>query len=576
MIGTLLVLATAAALGLVNGVADGHLVDADAYTWVTRAVDLRTDGQWFDDTLDRVNPPGGLRQHWTRPFDVLLVAGGLLGGPFVGFPAAVFRWAVVVPCLLGVATLWVLWWGFADLLDRTGRIALVLLFGLQLTIVMGFMAGRADHQALMGVLMVAVAGLGRRALGPVRGDAWAVAAGVVSGLALWVGIESAVMVAGITAAVLVQWVVHADASLARLRTYALALAGSAAAALSAEHGGGWITQRQLDELSVTVVVAALLLGLASAVLHLTRDRLASPSRRAAACAGAGAVALALLIAAFPAILDGPLGAIDPLYARTRLRHIGELQPTFGPTLRVTAGVTIPGLSLVPLVIAYLATRRGRLASIVGDGLHVLLLPALAYLVLAATQQRWLFPLNLLLVVPAALGAAHLLRSAGRRAHARRTAVVSVALLAALGWLPFFVLSAPQRSPQCDIDDAITALRNVPTGSTVMSFTDHGPEMLFRTSHSVMSIPNHRDQPGYTATWNAMSATTMTTARGVMTRNAVDLVLVCDNDIETQFYGGDPASFHAQLAAGDPPAWMEPLPTPTAEPRFRLYSVERRG
>jgi hypothetical protein len=74
----------------------------------------------------------------------------------------------------------------------------------------------------------------------------------------------------------------------------------------------------------------------------------------------------------------------------------------------------------------------------------------------------------------------------------------------------------------------------------------------------------------------MSATTMATAHDVVERNAVDLVLICANGTESAFYGGDPASLHARLAAGDPPAWLEPLPTPDAQPRFRLYRVERDG
>ncbi len=563
---------TSLGLGLMNGVADGHLVDTDAYTWANRAVDLRYEGQWFDDTLRRVNPPAGLQQHWSRPFDVLLLVGGLVGEPFVGFTTALFGWAVILPCVLGLATLWLLWWGFSDLLDDAGRDAMALLFALQLTIVMGFMAGRSDHQALMGPLVVAIAALCRRGFGR-TGDRRTVAvAGALSGFALWVGMEAALLLGGIAVAVTVQWVARDDEAISRLRVWALALTVSTCIALVAEHGIDGVLQSQLDELSITLVAAALVLAAGCAALERLHGRLGSPARRAAALVVVASVGLAALVGAFPAILGGPLGTVDPLYARTRLQYIGEIQPLVGPTLRDTVNLAVPGLSLLPLVAAYLIPQIRQPSRIVSSGLHLLLVPACVYLVMAIAQQRWLFPLNLLLVVPAALGTQRIMRAAAPAARRVDMGMIAIAAFAALWWLPFFALSVPALPSQCDIDDAVTALDERDSGAKVMAFTDHGPELLFRTSHSVMSIPNHRYQPGYTATYAAMAATESAAARDVLERNAVDLVLVCTNSAEAAFYGNNPAAFHARLAAGRPPDWMAEVPTPSTEPRFRLYEV----
>lgn len=574
LFGIVMLVGTTLGLGLMNGVADGHLVDTDAYSWLNRAIDLRYEGQWFDDTLERVNPPVGLHQHWSRPFDVLLIAGSLVGEPFVDFSTALFSWAVVVPVLLGVATLWLLWWGFSDLIDDAGRDALALLLGLQFTIVMGFMAGRSDHQALMAPLLVAVAAFSRRGFVQSGGTRAVAIAGILSGGALWVGMEAALLICGIAMAATIQWVFRNDDTIGLLSTYGLALAGTACVALFAEHGTHLMEQRQIDELSMPFVGAALALTAAAAVLHGLRAGLTSPIHRAVGLSVAGLMSAAALVIAFPSLLDGPLATVEPLYEQARLRNINEIQSAIGPTFRTTVNVLVPGMSLVPLVVVALVGPKVRVHLITRE-LCVLLVPACIYLVLAIVQQRWFFMLNLLLVVPAALGAQRLMHLAKPAAQRVNLGMISIASAAALWWFPFFAWSAQEPPAECDIDDAITALERERNPSKVMAFTDHGPELLFHTEHSVLSIPNHRNQPGFTTTYNAMSTTEPATARRVLARSGVDLVLVCDNGVESAFYGGDPESFHAQLSNGQHPDWMRAVATPTGDPRFRLYRVTKR-
>jgi hypothetical protein len=154
-------------------------------------------------------------------------------------------------------------------------------------------------------------------------------------------------------------------------------------------------------------------------------------------------------------------------------------------------------------------------------------------------------------------------------------MMAVAAAAALWWLPLLPLVSEVPPDRCDIDAAIAAL-NDPAGAgragvRLMALTDYGPEILFRTPHSVFSIPNHRHQPGFTATYTAMTATT-SSARRILDRNAVDAVLVCTDDVERAFYGAAPGSFHTQLTRGDVPEWLYEVPVGGNEPVFRLYKV----
>ena len=559
--------------GLANGIGDGRLQDTDAYTWAYRAADLRSDMEWFNDTLERVNPPAGHVQHWTRPFDALLVAGGLLGEPFIGFRSSLIAWAVMLPWLLGVATLATLWWAFADVLDDAGRDGMGLVAGAQPAVITGFLAGRADHQALMGLLLVLLVGLCRRGFGRAGSDVAVRWAGIVSGLALWVGMEAIAMIVGLLAALSVQWIMRGDATMRRLREYAITLAATSLLALGAEHGMHGLWTAQFDELSPMLVAAASLLAVACHAVTEARPYLTTLGRRATALTVSAVVVLGLLLAVWPGIVNGPLGNVDPLYARTRLRQIGELQPSVTSSPIVTIGRLATGLSLVPFVLLFVIRRIRVRASLFTDGEHLLLIPGVLYFVLGLMQQRWLFALNLLLVVPAALGIQRMMHTAAPRAQRVHLGMATVALSAALWWLPVQIVVADNQPDiaRCDTDDAVAALEG--TGdATVMAFVDIGPELLFRTTNSVMSIPNHRPQPGYAATYEAMSTSGPEVARGIMREHGVDLVLVCTDAVEVSFYGASEQSLHHRLVAGDPPTWLTALPTPEAQPNFRLYRV----
>jgi hypothetical protein len=564
-----------AVLGGVRGVAEGRLVDTDAYSWVNRVTDLRSDGDWFDDTLEQVNPPSGHTQHWSRPFDVLLLAGGLAGEPFAGFNAALLAWAIIVPCLLGVATLAVLWWGFADLLDRAGVEALGLLVALQITIIDGFMAGRSDHKALIGLLLVAVLAVSRRAFAVDGSRRWPAAAGALSGFGLWVGMEFIIVVVAVMLAIGLEWMYRANDALQRLLIYASTLALSALVGLVLENGLAGSTHTRLDELSMVFPMFAGLVAVSCAAMTAISDRLSTRGRRVVALVAAAGVSGALLVTVFPGLLHGPLGDVDPLYERTRLRNIVEIQPLIGGSWRASLYMLTSGLSLAPFAGATLVHLWRQRTDIFARQLHLLIVPAAIYFPLALWQVRWLFALNLVLVVLAALTVQRLMRAAAPRARRVHLGMMAVAGAAAMWWLPLLPLVYEVPPDRCDIDDAIATLNDEAGvrhgGLRLMAFTDYGPEILFRTPHSVFSIPNHRHQPGYTATYSAMTAKTPA-ARQVLYRNAVDAVLVCTDDVERAFYGAATDSFHTQLTRGDAPGWLHEVPVVGNGPRFRLYEM----
>lgn len=70
------------------------LADSDCYMHLIRASDLYNHGQWYDPVWIKSNAPFGEPLHWSRPFDVLLLAGAVPLSVFVDFETALFWWGV--------------------------------------------------------------------------------------------------------------------------------------------------------------------------------------------------------------------------------------------------------------------------------------------------------------------------------------------------------------------------------------------------------------------------------------------------------------------------------------------------
>ena len=106
-------------------VLDGELQGPDSYMRLLRVTQLFETGDWFNITIPHTNAPYGEELHWTRPFDVLLLAGALVLEPFLGFERALYWWGSLSAPLLHVATALVLAWAVTPIFDRDRRFIVV-------------------------------------------------------------------------------------------------------------------------------------------------------------------------------------------------------------------------------------------------------------------------------------------------------------------------------------------------------------------------------------------------------------------------------------------------------------------
>jgi hypothetical protein len=602
----------------VTPVLDGLLADPDSYMRLNRVLALHDGGSWFDSTEWRINPPEGHVQHWTRALDLMLLAGAWLLAPWFGFEQALHWFGVLFsPLMLGLCLI-ALGWAAAPVLDRDSRLFACLALLMQPTVVAYSSLGRADHHTLLLLLFILFLGQILRLLDGARELRLSFAAGAVAALAVWISPEALTFIAPGLAALGLGWLLG-QGSLARANRNLLAGATLCLAlALLVERGPAALTALENDRLSLVHVALFALLGLFWTVAPYRSDRTHSAfwEKRAARLddrrprarhrqsapeghgasivlrallAGAGVIALgALMLAMFPALEAGPLGQVDPLYRHLRLERIVEIQPLVAletlnaRTLGEAANRVIQVVGIAFVALPFLVWLLLRASSTRRLWCAVALFLAV-YLPLAWHQVRWSSYAQVALLLPYSAALGWLLYQLAARLPGWLVVLCRPLLIvAALFWPLLLAQTLPQQQIEtadeaCPLDRLAPALTAAAGGArgTVLGMADYGPELLYRTRQSVLSIPNHRPQPGFAATWRVLSATDEVAARAELKRSGVDWILLCPSAVERAVFAAGPASagnLYRRLADGEPPAWLQRLPLPPAVGPARLFAV----
>jgi hypothetical protein len=597
-------------------VLDGALVDTDAYMRLTRVLHLHDGGAWFDPREPRINPPEGHVQHWTRALDALLLAGAWLLQPLLGFGRALHLWGVLIsPALLALAVVATAW-AAAPALDRDSRLLACLVLLTQPTVLAYTSVGRPDHHSLLLLLALLLIGLTARLAAAPHERRAALLAGLIAGLGIWVSPEAMTFVAVSLAALGLFWLAG-TAGLARAnRDYLLAASATLAVALLLERGPAELFALESDRLSVIHVVLFALIAAFWVVIsrgerpggdgHAPAALSGRPAmtgavpaevgpgaapviRRVLAALGGVAAIAAIMFVCFPELRQGPLGQVDPLYARIRLRNIVEIQPMVPAewlsTGRVAEAVrrliTVLGIALVALpALGVLLVRRSGAA---WRFWATVALALMAFLPLTLYQVRWGSYAQAFLVWPYAAGVAWLLDRLTRQLKGPGVLLRPLVILAALFWPLLLAAALPQQDVEsagraCPLDRLAGVLnRAAPAPQTLLAYADYGSELLYRTPHRVLSIPNHRPQPGFAATWRILTATDESAARAELARFGVDWILLCPSATERALFavpGAHQPTLYQRLADGTPPPWLRALPLEDLAAEARLFEVLR--
>ena len=516
---------------------------------------------WFDLQQARLQPPLGYDAHWSRLIDAGL-AGLLLIFKLAVDPLSAERlmracWPLLwlLPTIAGMAA--IAW----RLAGREAATVALLLALVGVPAYQQFTPGRIDHHNVQIALTLLVAAA---TVWSDRKQWCAAAAGLLSGLALAIGFEGLLYLVVCGGALALRYVLDRNTGLA-LRNYGLALAASTALAFGVNVGPAHWTTSQCDAIAINnaaaLIGASLALALAGWLAH---ERALT---RGFAVAGAGGVALAVLLVFEPRCMHGPFAMVDAAIWPIWHGHVRELQPLVA-VFRVNP-LTAVGIAAFPaaavlaaLVLAGEQKLRRDFGFLAAVAVFLVAAGTTVAAIRGYSYAMWL-GMPLVAVVALRLFAALKLRTLAARLAAGllltpmavSTGAITIAHATGLDDADSFARPA---SRHCFRTASYAALARLPAGLVVTDIS-YGPFMLALTPHSVMAAPYHRLSRGIVIAHSSLAAPP-DEARRILTDAKVSYVMVCGSRPPDGL--PEPArsrSLWGRLQAGAIPDWLAPVP-----------------
>ncbi|QQR68980.1 MAG: hypothetical protein IPI58_09155 [Alphaproteobacteria bacterium] len=612
----LVLLAASAFWDAYQGVLHLKLVNTDDYMRLVQVERWRAGQDWSDMREPRLNPPEGVRGHWGRLPDIAIAGVMTVVEHLPGHLDPLRVAMTVVPLLMLLILL--------AMLDRMRRnfpgtpsllyVALALI-SMRSTIFQ-FQPGRVDHHSFSLIMLaVAFAALLRLAARP-HAWGWAVAGGLALAMGLWESLEVLpwAAVALVILGGLMLWRGRLMASAGLIWALTLFLAACAIWRTQFVPIYGWTGG--LDVLCLPVIAGLWAALLVTALLAIGSRWGWSWRARLVVTSGLGCGLLAMLAAAFPAFFRDPFAGLDPLLARYWLSRINEVTSPWAMLMRgdglilafdhitsATANLAVPVALIILIWRGAKAWKQpGRQAPdlaalvIMGVPLIIGMICAMAY------QSRFTAFAQFFAILPFALALQTFARLGDRLAlSSGQLLAFKVGMVAALS--PVLVVMPPRAllsailpppktvAPACSVD-ALALVLNDPRGMgdrsrLILANIDLGPELLFRTRHSVLAAPYHRNVEGNRDALLALMGTPDqdNRARQIMRQRGVDIVALCagavtipmgqnDNSLEKRLTYTKLPTHWAQtplalqqvmqrsgLVALDVPEWLQPMSLP---------------
>ncbi len=548
-----------------------RLGDTDDAMRLVQVREFLAGRDWFELHEPRLQPPLGYDTHWSRLIDAGLASLYLLLRGFADSELAERLMRAAWPLLwIGPAmagALAIAW----RLGSRAASLVLLLLLLFGVPAFVQFRPGRIDHhdvQITLALLTMAAAMWADR----LRWASWV--AGILSGLALAIGVESLPLIALAGAAFAARYALDRGHA-AELLRYGLSTAISTAVAFVISVPPGRWTETACDAIAVNLAAPAILGGIALVGAGYMAQGRWLP--RCMTVAAAIALAALAFIAIEPRCLRGPLALVDPAVLPIWLAHVREAQSVLA-TLRANLALGF-GVLAYPAAAAVAALVLAREQPLRRD--PALALAALAFLVSAAMTMVAVRAVSYAIWFGMPLIAAALLRLFDGLKLATLPARVLTALPFTPAVLSFGTIALAESAglgaqPAAPGDACLetrhyAALAKLPSGLMVAD-VDYGPFLLALTPHSALAAPYHRMSYGI-VTSHRVFASPPAEAREILRKAGASYVMFCQK--QTHKPRGPnvekPArSLRSEIEAGHIPEWLERLPqtAPFAVFRFK--------
>ncbi len=550
-----------------------RLGDSDDAMRLVEVRDFLAGKGWYDMHIDRLQPPEGYVSHWSRLIDAGLAAVFLTARLFTTPASAEWIMRLVwpllwlLPCMAGSVFIALRLYGRNAALVALGFSVVALAAQVQ------FVVGRIDHhnvQIALSVMALTAAVWQDHRLAPAF-------AGILCGTMLAIGLE-ALPFAILVAAAFVLPAIFAAGAWQRVGRFGRWLSISSLAALAVSLPPSQWFSPLCDQIAINTAGAAALGGGSlwlACRFDVTGRTLA---RRLVVGALAGIAAAIFFAAVEPACLAGPFALVDPAIRPIWLNLVGEAR-SLPASLAQNAAAALGALAfpLAALVLGgFMATReRERLAVII-------MMAAVAVGVALMWDMIRTFSYAAWLAIPlAAAGVVALWERlpAGARPWQKAVPVVlcSPLVLTMLAVMATQTVkptgSQPQQASRADACLATASFKPIaalPKG-LVAAPVNIGAHLLALTPHEVLAAPYHRLSRGIIVS-HGIFASPPDEARKLARDNNVNWVVFCGKYPPGGLRKRDlSASLWQTLKNGEPPAWLQEVPSTAAGP-LHAYRV----
>ena len=542
-----------------GNVVGGTAADGDDYMRLLEVRDWLAGQSWWDVSQHRMNPPVGGLMHWSRLVDLPLAFVIAPLAPLFGQRVAEAVAVTAVP----LATLAMLMAIVAHVARRLFAAPAAPVIAVTLLAATGYVTvqmypSRIDHH---GWQMVCAAAALAALIDP-----RSLRSGAVAGLALalWLnisieGLPFAVAAAGAAA---LRWLMAPREDGGRFALLLGALAAGSALFFVATHAPSAWSMTLCDAITPAhiLVFAVAAAGSALAV------RFAATWRwpvRAALLALLGAICAAGFLRVAPACAGSPFGGLEPLVRDVWYLNVLEGLPIWRQSPMVA--VNLAFFPLVGLAGCAIAWSKAATPEARRDWLTIAILTA-ASLALGIMLRRATGVAHVM-AVPGALAVIEPLRARAARfaSPAARSLGVFAAVCLPSPLTPVYAnallpasLGPPQSKGDCNTRCSPDVVAALPP-ATFLTTLDGGPPLLALSHHRILAAGYHRNARPMGELIRAFTGDEAT-AHAIVRRHGVGYVLVSPRSNEADLYVQlAPHGLMAELRAGRPPAWLQPVP-----------------
>ncbi len=558
---------------------DGLMTDPDDFMRLAQVRDWMAGQSWFDVTQYRINPPVGGAMHWSRLLDVPIAAGFAFFGLFLPTDVAEHVTILVVPLLLLGLTMSLAYRTARQFADEKIALLAALLLPTFPLIIRQNLPGRVDHHGWQ-ITMAALAMWGLFHPKPMRG-AWLMAFAVSFWMHISIeGLPYVLIFGSILAAFYVFPALRANGQADdRLIHFVNGLTLFSIIFWVATQASVNLAMPYCDAVSWPLLAALALVATGLNAVHYVLKPKTLPIRMGALAVVAIIGAATFLGFSESCALD-PFGQISPLVREYWHETISE-----GLPIHKQAAALISLLLFVPIVFAIwirIALRQTADPARRHQWLTLAALVALTTLLSFKVQRTaGVAELFALPAIAALLG--FVLARIGQSSHVLVRVFGAVAAIFAMSPMIAFVggdalfgaraeprkAAVPQsKKRSCNIAE----LNRLPRG-LIYTTMAAGPEILYRTKHSVFVSGYHRNAK----TMDRMIATMLgnpANARAEITAINPDYVVFCPTHFEAQSYlKAAKSGFAASLMKRDHPDWLVPMAA-FANSEMRVFRVSK--